>query len=472
MLRIIVYVLTFLLLFTGISRAQYLENYSPKNTYTEHSKVLIKQIQKQLDSEIKDVGSIKAQKIFRTSTEYLIKLIKQDVFLNDYTIQLYVQEVFESLLLANNIVSSGKTILVGKNPDINAVCFGEGTFLITIGLLRKIENKAQLAFTLAHELAHYELGHVKQKVIQLTEKKNQKIVDKEVDRIINGTVTTEGLEKLRSLTYTKNRFSRELELAADSLGFVFYKKAGYNVSESVKLIDQLNFSNYSKYNLGEKLFFPFHFRKFPFQQNWLNDRLGIYNKETKKYLLFHSDSIQSHPDFELRKTKLKAYLGSDSVVDSDYDAMTKLVIKSAELEAIESAFFLEKLDLAMFLALEIKPVYPQNQFINTKIVQILLALYEAHENRELDYYVPNFTSSYHEDLRKVNNFLHNTSKNELMEMAFHFMNQKTNFNQNNQEHYYLLWEVAGKGKKISFQEKIRKAYLSKFPEGIYKNDMK
>jgi hypothetical protein len=126
----------------------------------------------------------------------------------------------------------------------------------------------------------------------------------------------------------------------------------------------------------------------------------------------------------------------------------------------------------MFLALELKSNYPLNEFVNTRIATIFLTLYEAHENRFLDYYVPNFTSNYHAELRRVNNFLHNVSKKDLMEIAFNFMNQKANFNQNNQEHYFILWKIAGISKRISFQEKIIEAYMVKFPDGKYKNALK
>lgn len=201
MLKTLIITFSTFIFTSGISVAQYETNYTPKKTFSGNSKTLIKQVQKQLDSEIRDVGSLKAQKILRTSSEYLVNLIKQEAFLNDDTIQLAVQSVFNKLLYANGIPLEGKTILTNKNPDINAICLGEGTFYVTTGLLRKIDNEAQLAFTIAQEIAHYQLGHVKKKVIQLAETNEQKIVSKEVDRIVNGTVTTEGLEKLKALTY-------------------------------------------------------------------------------------------------------------------------------------------------------------------------------------------------------------------------------------------------------------------------------
>lgn len=471
MLKINVLICVFIFSISNLCLAQYEKNYAPKSTYNENSKDLIKQVRKQLDSEIKDVGSLRAQKIFRTSTEYLITLIKQRAFLNDDTLQRAVKKVFDKLLSTNKISSEGKTILTNKSPDINAICFGEGSFFVTVGLLRKIDNEGQLAFTIAHELAHYQLGHVKKKVLQMAETNEQKAISKEVDRIVNGTVTTEGLEKLKTLSYNKNRFSRDLELEADSLGFVLYQNAGYNPMEALQLIDQLDFSNYSKLNLGKKLFLPFHFRKFPFQEKWLNDRLSIYKKETQKSFIFDNDSIKSHPDFEIRKEKLSSYIDK-SQYNNEQTVKDSLLIQTAELEALESALFVKKLDVAMFLALELKSIYPENDFINTRVVNIFLDAHEARENQVLNYYVPNFTSTYHTELRKVNNFLHNVSKKDLIEIAFHFLNQKTNFNQSNQDHYYLLWELAGKSKRISFQQKIIEAYMVKFPNGKYKNALK
>lgn len=465
-------VLFVLLFLCNVCSAQFEKDYQPKKTYSEENKNLIKLVQKQLDNELKTIQSYRAQKIFKSNTQYLIKQIKQNSFLNDDTLQVYVQGVFNKLLLANEIPTNGKTFFVHKNPDINAICFGEGTFYVTVGLLRKIENEGQLAFTIAHELAHYQLNHVRKKVIQMAEVNEKKQVNKEVERILNGTATVESLEKLRELVYVKNKYSRSAELEADSLGFILYKNAGYRQESALSLIDRLDFTDYSKQHLGKKLFLPFHFKRFPFNESWLNNRLGVYNKKPTKAFVFDVDSIQTHPDFKIRKTKLKTFMDTTMVDNIMVDTSSiKLVIKTSEFEAIESAYISHRLDVALFLALELKSIYPKNGFINIMIIKIFIDLFNAHENQTLGFFVPKFTGGYHEELRMVNNFLNNVSKKELIEIAFHFMNQRTNFNQNNQEHYYLLWKIARMSKRFSFQEKILSAYLEKFPEGKYKDEM-
>jgi len=461
------------LLIYSPSIAQFEKNYTPRETYSEKNRDLIKKVQKQLDNELRTLGSHRAQKIFKSNTQYLIKQIKQGAFLNDDTISNYIQKVFDKLLAANHISPDGKTLFVAKSPDINAICFGEGSFLVTVGLLRKIKNEGQLAFTLAHELAHYQLGHVKKKVIKMATSNGKKIINKEVDRIINGTVTLEDLEKLRELIYVKNRYSRAVEIEADSLGFVFFSKANYNQNDALLLIDQLDFTNFSNKHLDEKLFLPFHFRKFPFKQSWLNPRLGVYNKTPQKTFIFDMDSIKTHPDNIDRKIKLKSYIDSSAVSNlNTNNAVIDLLLKTAELEALESAYFSKRYDLALYLALELKPSYPHNDFINTMIVKILINIFEADENRALAYYVPNFTRNYHPELRKVNNFIHNADKKDLIEIAFHFLNQKSNFNQKNENHYFLLWKIAGISRRFSFQDSIINTYLEKFPEGAYKTQMR
>lgn len=48
---------------------------------------------------------------------------------------------------------------VSKDTDVNAAYAGDGTFLVTTGLLAKA-NDEQLRAIMAHEIAHADLGHM------------------------------------------------------------------------------------------------------------------------------------------------------------------------------------------------------------------------------------------------------------------------------------------------------------------------
>jgi predicted Zn-dependent protease len=54
---------------------------------------------------------------------------------------------------------SAVRVLVVESPEVNAFCLPNGTMVVQTGLLLRMENEAQLAFVLGHELTHYLKRH-------------------------------------------------------------------------------------------------------------------------------------------------------------------------------------------------------------------------------------------------------------------------------------------------------------------------
>ena len=51
-------------------------------------------------------------------------------------------------------------VRVVSDPGVNAFTFGGGLLYVHAGLIARMENEAQLAMVLAHEIAHVTEGHV------------------------------------------------------------------------------------------------------------------------------------------------------------------------------------------------------------------------------------------------------------------------------------------------------------------------
>jgi hypothetical protein len=114
-----------------------------------------------------------------------------------------------------------------KSTVPNAFSTAQGIIFVTTGLLAQVENEAQLAFILCHEIAHYNLKHT---YIHFKSEKNA------VD--LNGNRKGSFEETLKKL----NSYSKAHELEADKQGFELFSKTNYSQTEAVKSFDMTLYS--------------------------------------------------------------------------------------------------------------------------------------------------------------------------------------------------------------------------------------
>lgn len=86
-----------------------------------------------------------------------------DTLYDNLIAQDYVNRVGQSLVPANSEKRYGFKITVNPMPDARSL--STGTIYVSTGLLSLVDNEAQLAYILAHEVAHVEKDHWKQDVM-------------------------------------------------------------------------------------------------------------------------------------------------------------------------------------------------------------------------------------------------------------------------------------------------------------------
>jgi tetratricopeptide (TPR) repeat protein len=130
-------------------------------------------------------------------------------------------------------------VKVIKNPYLNAFAYPNGMIYIHSGLLAQMENEAQLAAVLAHEMTHCIRRHA---LRAFRKYKNQPAVFIAIQQTL---LKTRGLRKLaHSIGVTGamvaiSGYTRELEAEADRVGFEWVLQAGYNPKEALALFDQM-----------------------------------------------------------------------------------------------------------------------------------------------------------------------------------------------------------------------------------------
>ncbi len=166
-----------------------------------------------------------------------------------------------------------------KTNVVNAFSTNQGIIFVSQGLVAQVKNEAQLAFVLAHELAHYTERHV----------------------IVGFKENMELMRSSRSMSEKIKRYSiysKDKEYEADRIGVKLYNRAGYNLSDLYSIFDLLSFSYLpfeSKpvqvdFFSTEKLYFPKSFFK--------NELPKVAPDEDV------DDSRSTHPNIKSRKDQL------------------------------------------------------------------------------------------------------------------------------------------------------------------------
>lgn len=191
----------------------------------------------------------------------------------------YVRKVADNLLKDSGRLKKELQFFVIKSNLTNALSTDQGVIFVTLGLLAQVENEAQLAYVLAHEIAHYQEHHVEE---SFTNSQSIRISTGYDDRI-----------------QMMSNHSKESELEADKLGIKLYHAAGYKKSELLSAFDVLMYS-----------YLPFDEVQFP--KDYFNtDRLFIpesYFPEEINPILAdedYDDEKSTHPNIRKRKDAIK-----------------------------------------------------------------------------------------------------------------------------------------------------------------------
>jgi len=128
-------------------------------------------------------------------------------------------------------------VYIMRVPYFNATMAPNGAMEIWSGLLLRVQNEAQLASIIGHELGHYLRRH--------SLKRMQSVIDTSgglaAFQVVLATVGLGSLGNLATLAALGGlqAYSRDFEREADGYGVVLMSKAGYDPKESAKVWERL-----------------------------------------------------------------------------------------------------------------------------------------------------------------------------------------------------------------------------------------
>ena len=137
-------------------------------------------------------------------------------------------------LVAQSSVSGSFRFYVLDQPQANAHALASGYILVTRGLLALVDDDAELAAAIGHEIAHVTLKHAAQR-----EQARRSAIGAAVDAAVKSGSVTVGRSVANSGMLELRRYSREQELEADRVGLGYLVNAGFRGDAMLGLVEKL-----------------------------------------------------------------------------------------------------------------------------------------------------------------------------------------------------------------------------------------
>ena len=212
----------------------------------------------------------------KTYNALVVEMLKQGRILYGTEMNEYLDNIVEKLLVNQPQLQQDIHVYILQSPVVNAFSMPDGIILVTMGMMAQVTNEAELAFVLAHEIAHYSEHHGKD---DNTKKKDGDVVSR----------------------YMRHQeYSREQEFAADRVGLLtYYKDTPYSYDILDGLFDVLLYSDLPfdeiPYQRTEVETDFYHFPDNYFLKTVANipDRSNMI------------DTLLTHPNVEKRRTLAK-----------------------------------------------------------------------------------------------------------------------------------------------------------------------
>jgi beta-barrel assembly-enhancing protease len=156
------------------------------------------------------------------------RLRRSPFALRDAKMQAYIQGI--ACKLASNHCPDVRVHLV-KTPYFNASMAPNGMMQVWSGLMLRVENEAQLAAVLGHEIGHYLQRHTLE---QLRDAKQRSAFG-----MFIGMFGVVGALGQLGLIAGQFAYGREHEREADTIGVTLMRQAGYDAAEAAKVWENL-----------------------------------------------------------------------------------------------------------------------------------------------------------------------------------------------------------------------------------------
>ncbi|MBP5327020.1 MAG: M48 family metallopeptidase [Bacteroidales bacterium] len=243
-----------------------------------------------------------------------------------------------------------------KSSDVNAFATGQGMIFVCTGLVAHVEDEAQLAFILSHEIVHYLRKHSLEDISR--RKHDSDDIDAET-------------QEMRDFIKFHNR-SREMETEADSMGIaMFYLNSPYRKDVIDGVFDVLQ---YGYLPFDDLVFDTAYFNSpyFQIDRGCFLDHVDPISARDD-----YNDSLSTHPNILKRRTATTMIMGS-AVGGKSYVVTTQQSFEEirtlARFENVRQSLISSDYVRAFYDCYLLKKRYPDNPFVERSMCQALYGL--------------------------------------------------------------------------------------------------
>lgn len=302
-----------------------------------------------LDELKKETSDKKLYNYYEKKFEGFFKELNEDIvagqMINVPVVSDKVKTVLSEVKNKNGL-SEELNIMLLRNNEANAFTVGENTIFLNIGLFYYLDNEAQLAAILSHEISHLILEHTMSVLKRSYYKKEEDEDNLKSIRSVKVNKSEKAFDYVKNSIYKTEKEKREHELQADSLRFLLFSKTKYEKREFVNALRIIEVYDTLRPSGLETATFKklFDLPQQKFKDDWLEAEdfsSYNYNAYTEK---FDKDSLASHPKTNDRVSHLAEIFPElqldDSLETSDKNlGELKSIIKH---EQIPNLFFNEQ----------------------------------------------------------------------------------------------------------------------------------
>ena len=413
-----------------------------------------------------DILSKKEGEEFYTSTNFELSkiLLSGEIYFNDKLTK-YVNSIIDNLLKEQPELRKQITGCVTKFTAVNAAAWGEGTLFINLGLIARVENEAQLAYILSHEIAHYIKKH------NLEQFKNDKEVEKSIFNKANE------MEQL----FAKLSFSRENEYEADKYGLEIYLKSNYDPKEAANALRLLKKSDEPDQTHQLDLRKIFETKTFTIEDAMLYTEKTIEKekKDQEDFLVIEvkvkpenideAEKLSTHPNIDKRIEAIEfatKKVGKSKTKNIQGAQLFKEIQKTATFEIIEKQFNIGAYSRCLYNALLLLEVFPKNKYLVGVVSRSLywIAYYQSINSLRL--VMPNHYRSDDPAYKSLLYFLNKLDNKQMLQLCYSYSKSKPN-GKENEALVITIPRVLDMLNENEKAKKYYKLYQTNFPEGNY-----
>lgn len=278
----------------------------------------------------------------------------------------YLNEITDHLLRHDPELRAKIRVYAYRSPSVNGFTLADGIIAIHMGLLAHVKSEAELAFVLAHEIAHYEREHFYERFQLLNQQNN------------DGWFSGNSMSPLAQAERLISR-SKEHEIDADLSGLELYLKSDYSLEAVDTLLTTLNYSHLPFGRaaiMGNPFCVPQDCYSIP--EVYYRKKIDPISKEEN-----YADARHLHPNIGERRSQIHSALVQREVKPGQRFILGEERFNSlqeqARFESIREKVRIGDYTGALYDIYILQNSYPNNKFLTLSRVKALygLASYKA-----------------------------------------------------------------------------------------------